>query len=314
MRRRLLLAVLTLAVAGAVRTEEEAMPLADFDTLWDYRDPAATEARFRELLPAATAAGDADLHAQLLTQIARCQGLQRRFEDARRTLGEAERLVAGRLSTAAVRLQLERGRVLNSSGDPAGALPHFEAALAAARALKLDYHAVDAAHMLGIAAGAEAGLAWNLEAIAMAQASKDERARGWLGSLLNNTGWYFHDAGDLARALELFQSALAFRREQGKQPELRIAEWCVARCLRSLGRLDEALAMQRDLEAQWTAAGGKGDGYVFEELGELLLALERAGEAQPYFARAHALLAADPWLQANEESRLARLARLGSGD
>jgi tetratricopeptide (TPR) repeat protein len=307
-------AALMLALADLARVEERTMPLTDFDQLWDYRDPAGTEARFRELLPAATAGGDPDLHAQLLTQIARCQGLQRRFEDARRTLGEAERLVAGRPGAAAVRLQLERGRVLNSSGDPAGALPHFEAALTAARALKLDYHAVDAAHMLGIAAGAEAGLAWNLEAIAMAQASTDERARGWLGSLLNNTGWNYHDAGDHARALELFQSALAFRREQGKQPEQRIAEWCVARCLRSLGRLEEALAIQRDLEAQWAAAGGDGDGYVFEELAELLLAQGRSGEAKPYFARAHALLAADPWLQANEESRLARLARLGSGD
>lgn len=290
------------------------MPLADFDQLWDYGDPAGTEARFRELLPAATAAGHADLHAQLLTQIARCQGLQRRFDDAHRTLVEAERLLAGRQGSAVVRLLLERGRVFNSSGDPAGSLPYFHAALAAAQAQKLDFYAVDAAHMLGIAAGADEGLAWNLKAIAMAQASKDERARGWLGSLLNNTGWSYHDAGDYPRALERFQQALAFRREQGKQPELRIAEWCVARCLRSLGRLEEAFTIQRDLEQQWTAAGGEGDGYVFEELAELLLTLGRAAAAKPYFARAHALLAADPWLQANEEARLARLARLAGGD
>ncbi len=314
MRRRLLLITFTLALAGAGRAEEAAMAVADFDQLWNYGDPAGTEARFRELLPAASAAGDPDLHAQLLTQIARCQGLQRRFDDARRTLGEAEHLLAGRAGTAAVRLQLERGRVLNSEGNQAASLPHFQAALDAARARKLDFYAVDAAHMLGIAAGAEAGLAWNLEAIEMARASKDERARGWLGSLLNNTGWSYHDAGDPARALELFQQALDYRRQQGKQPELRIAAWCVGRCLRSLGRLEEALAMQRDLEQQWAAAGSEGDGYVYEELAELLLALERSGEAKPYFARAQALLAADPWLQANEEARLERLARLSRDD
>lgn len=311
MTRAALLVALGLALALPAVAEEETVPLADFDTLWDYFDPAATEARFRERLPAVVAAGDPDLHAQLLTQIARSQGLQRRFADARRTLDEAERVLAGRRGVAALRLLLERGRVLNSEGDPAAALPYFSAALEAAKAEREDFHAVDAAHMLGIVAPGEAGLAWNLEAIAMAKASRDERARGWLGSLLNNTGWRYHDAGDYARALAHFEAALDFRRERGKQPELRIAEWTVARCLRSLGRLEEALAIQRDLEQQWAASGEAQDGYVFEELGELSLALGRGEDARAHFAKAHALLAQDPWLQANEEARLARIARLG---
>lgn len=310
MKRAALLVALAAALAQPAIAEEETVPLADFDTLWDYFDPAATEARFRELLPAVVAAGDPDLHAQLLTQIARSQGLQRRFADARRTLDEAEQVLAGRRGTAAVRLLLERGRVLNSEGDPAAALAYFDAALEAAKAERLDFYAVDAAHMLGIATPGETGLAWNLEAIAMAKASRDERARGWLGSLLNNTGWSYHEAGDYARALAHFEAALEFRRERGEQPELRIAEWTVARCLRSLGRLEEALAIQRDLERQWAAAGEAQDGYVFEELGELNLALGRGEDARAYFAKAHALLAKDPWLQANEEARLARIARL----
>src|SRR5205809_4269353 len=45
--------------------------MADFDKLWDYQDPAGTEKKFRELLPAAEAAGDASYVAELLTQIAR---------------------------------------------------------------------------------------------------------------------------------------------------------------------------------------------------------------------------------------------------
>jgi hypothetical protein len=72
-------------------------------------------------------------------------------------------------------------------------------------------------------------------------------------------------------------------------------------------RLDEALAIQRELDA-----AGTEDGYVSEELGELLQGLGQPAEAAPYFARAHALLSRDAWLVSQEPDRLRRLARLGS--
>ena len=50
------------------------MDQLDFDAAWDYGDPAASEQRFRELLPRAEQDGDRSYHAQLLTQIARAQG------------------------------------------------------------------------------------------------------------------------------------------------------------------------------------------------------------------------------------------------
>src|SRR5512140_3672522 len=67
--------------------------LPDFDAWWDYDHPDSTEARFVEILPAARASGDRDYLAQLLTQIARCQGLQMKFDEAGHTLDEAETLV-----------------------------------------------------------------------------------------------------------------------------------------------------------------------------------------------------------------------------
>jgi tetratricopeptide (TPR) repeat protein len=304
-----LLALLLAGTALPTHGQEAAMSVADFDTLWNYGDPAGTEAKFRALLPDAERA-DADLHAQLLSQIARCEGLQRNFEEARRLLDEAERVSGGEAGTAAVRILLERGRTYNSDGDTATAIPYFESALRQAQALDLDFHAVDAAHMLGIASPGDEGLAWNLKAIEMAQASEDPRARGWLGSLLNNTGWSYHEAGEYEKALQLFHQALDFRREQGRQQGIRIAEWCVARCLRSLGRLDEAMTMQRDLERQYAETEDE-DGYVSEEIGELLLAQGEVEAARPYFAKAYAVLSQDVWLQANEEARLERLAELG---
>ena len=57
-------------------------PPPDFDKLWDFNDPAATEQTFRALLPRAAGSGDESYRAQLLTQIARAQGLQRKFDEA----------------------------------------------------------------------------------------------------------------------------------------------------------------------------------------------------------------------------------------
>ena len=67
--------------------------ILDFDTLWNYDDPAATERQFRQLLPDAEHSNDKSYLAQLLTQIARAQGLQRRFEDAHQTLDVVSKLL-----------------------------------------------------------------------------------------------------------------------------------------------------------------------------------------------------------------------------
>lgn len=284
--------------------------LADFDALWDYNDPAATETVFRALLPAAPAGSG--YQVELLTQIARTQGLQRRFDDAHQTLDEAEHLLAASAvgERARVRYLLERGRVFNSSKQKERAVPLFQQALAAAQAAGEDFYAVDAAHMLGIAEPPERQTEWHLRAIALAEQSSQPRARGWLGSLYNNLGWTLHDQGQHAEALDLFEKALAFRQEQGKARETRMAQWAVARALRSLGRVDEALAIQRDLLAQH-AANGTTDGYVQEEIAECLVLLDQDAEAQPFFAQAYAALSQDAWLAENEPERLRRLKELG---
>src|SRR6266487_1653179 len=98
--------------------------LPDFDTLWDYDHPGATERRFRELLPAALDSRDLPYLAQLLTQLARTEGLQRKFQDAHKTLDRVQKALDKTDDKTRVRYLLERGRVYNSSGkqDDAKAL------------------------------------------------------------------------------------------------------------------------------------------------------------------------------------------------
>jgi tetratricopeptide (TPR) repeat protein len=277
--------------------------LPDFDGLWDYSHPDQAETRFREILLQFPEEDPAFL--ELLTQIARAQGLQRKFEQAHQTLDQAERRLGEDPSRARIRYLLERGRVFNSSGDAGRAGPFFEQALEMAKRLQEDFYVVDALHMLAIVKPEES-LALNRQAMELAGSSGEERARDWLGSLYNNLGWSYHDMGDYGSALKIFERGEAWQRAKGRVNETRIASWCVARTLRSLGRTEEALARQMALKEEIESAG-ESDGYVFEEIGECLLALNRAEEARSYFLRAYELLSRDPWLVEKDPERLARL-------
>jgi tetratricopeptide (TPR) repeat protein len=164
--------------------------------------------------------------------------------------------------------------------------------------------------MIAIVVAPDSAVAWNHRALDFAERSADPKAKAWLGSLYNNLGWTCHDRREYEAALDLFTKALARRKEQGQEVETRIAEWCVARTVRSLGRAEEALERQLALQREWEAAGGS-DGCVEEEIAECLLLLDRAAEAKPRFARAYRHLEDDPFLSRDEPDRLRRMAELG---
>ncbi|MCC7438224.1 MAG: tetratricopeptide repeat protein [Armatimonadetes bacterium] len=288
-------------------------PLPEIEQLWNYNRPAETEQRFRKLLPDAEAAGNQPYRLEVLTQIARCEGLQRRFADAHDTLDTVEPFLADAPPRSRLRYLLERGRVFNSSGNPAEARPLFVQAWEEGTLSGEDDLAVDAAHMVAIVEQGETALGWNEKAYQLAQQSNNPTARRWIGSLTNNIGWTWHTMGDYHQALHYFQQNVEWHTEMGSSEGLLIAQWCVARTLRSLGRTEEALAMQQQLQHDRSERGLAPDGYVFEELGECLLALDRSDEAREYFAGAYQLLSEDSWMLANEGARLQRLQQLGEG-
>src|SRR5438093_1435947 len=143
--------------------------LPDFDKLWDYAHPEISEQRFRELLPRALDSLDISYLLQLLTQIARAEGLQRKFEDAHKTLDRVEKSLPKADDTVKVRYLLERGRVYNSSGKADEARPLFLEAFDIALQSKQDAYAVDAAHMAAIVESPDKQLQWNLKALDLAE-------------------------------------------------------------------------------------------------------------------------------------------------
>ena len=292
-------------------SEPQSSELPSFDALWNFDDPAGTETRFRELLAKAKESADPGYAAELQTQIARTQGLQQKFDEAHATLDRVDASLKPDMKTAKVRSLLERGRVFNSSGKAKESIPIFKEALRVAQESGLENYAIDAVHMLGIAEKGRESLNWNLEAIRLAEAAKDPKARRWLGPLYNNTGWTYFDMGQYAEALKLFERDIEFRRQSATNVEVGIARWSAAKMLRHLGRVDESLKLQMELLEDPDRKNNDSEGYTREEIGECLLLLKRSGEAGPYFARAWELLHNDPWLSRDEPDRLARLKRLG---
>ncbi len=282
-------------------------PMPDIHALWDYDDPAGSEARFRAALAEATH----DAALSLRTQIARTYGLRRRFDEAHRTLDAVDAELAGAGAEPRVRTLLERGRTWRSAGEPARARPLFLQAEQLARSARLEFLHVDALHMVALVqADPQQQLEWTRRALAAARAAADPQAQRWEASLNQNIGWSLHDAGHHEEALQSFQASLAARERDGARPErLREARWMVARELRALGRHDEALALLHQLEGE-LAGSGQTDGFVPEEIGENLLALGRPDAARPFFAQAHEQLSRIDTVERPDEARLARLLAL----
>ncbi len=278
----------------------------EIDELWDYNDLAGSAERFREALAQVDPEIDKDRYLTLKTQIARTLSLRRRFEEAHEILDRVEAQM-DRGGVVETRYLLERGRTFNSSKKPELAVPLFENAVKTGQAAQADFYTVDALHMLGIAAPSEARPGWNEKAIEYAEGSADERAHGWLGSLLNNMGWYyFLEEKNYAEALPLFEKTQAFYEEAGREDMENIAWWSIGKTLRMLDRAQEALDVQQSL------AEKESDGFIEEEIGECLLALGETEAARPYFQTAYELLSKIDWV-AEDTRRIDRLKSLADG-
>ena len=240
--RLLFVTLLCSAMAASANTTPR-----DIDSFWEYSDPAASEARFREALGSAT--GDERL--ELLTQVARTYSLRKDFATAHGLLDETERQLAGSGPRPRLRYLLERGRTFNSAGRREPAREHFERAWALGRESGEEGLAVDAAHMVAIThSGPAPGVAWHRKALTLARTSSHAKAQALVPAIYNNMAWDLHDMKRYDEALAAFQSALDEWTKRGRPRQVQVAKWSVAQCLRSLKRDAEALAIERALEAE----------------------------------------------------------------
>lgn len=264
---------------------------------WNFSDPAGSFTKFNQLI--AETDDELDKH-RLMTQAGRCLGLQGKFDEEREILAEVEAF-EHHADDLFARYYLEMGRVLNSSGKPEEAIPLFEEALAFSQKAGADYLAIDAAHMLAIAHKVPQSLEWGDRAMKLIEKAKDEDAKKWRGSVLNNHGWALADAEKWEEALVVFHKALEARLEQGVETPITIAKYCISHALRKLNRPEEALNLLEEVTEQ--------DGFIDEERAEALLALGRTAESKHHFAKAYEALKDFGWVDDARKERLKQLSQ-----
>ncbi|MWB97686.1 tetratricopeptide repeat protein [Agromyces seonyuensis] len=240
------------------------------DELWNFADPTLAEARFRDA--ADDDAYSSHLRSVLATQLARALGLQSKFDEGEAVLMAVETEPTGTGSRAIVRehpstdgddelvaaiagaeaaalrarIALERGRLLASAGLPEDAVPVFTLAARESATAGSAFLALDALHMLALAdVGHEEE--WAAEALQMLETAQEPRTKRWAVAVNNNLGWHLHDDGRPEDALARFDAAATAADAYGTNEQRQLARWAIARCLRTLGRYDEALGIQRSL-------------------------------------------------------------------
>ena len=285
----------------------ESPALPDFNTLWKFSDPKGTEASFSALLEPARKSGDASYLLQLLTQIARAQGLQDKFAEAHATLDGVREQLRDDLKLARIRYLLERGRVFNSSGAPEKALPLFVDAYEAANAAGETKYAADALHMVAIAEPAPAGkVTWNLRALDYIE--KHPQEKRWLNAVYNNLGEAHLLTGEYAKALDCFQKLVEISRGRNEAPWIYTLK-DISKCLRLLGRNEEACEVIGPVHSTLKTKG-EVDGWISGELGECLLALNEKDVARALFKEAYAAFQKDEHVLKHEAEMLKRVKAL----
>ena len=291
-------------------------PEMDLDTLWDFDHPEESEKRFQDALFKLDKdnAGSLSARVEILSQIARAKALQGQLDDAEKALKEAEELLPEFKESygtiAKIRLFIEKARVLILRKTPSQARPLIIEAWTLASNAGEDFYSINAAQMMAAIEPKKVQNEWVQRAIVIAESSKQLRAKQCLGALYTTHGWVQFDARQFETALQTFRKALDCIKDQGTPKKVIVAKWAVAKTLRILNRIEDALEIQKELLTEVNASNQK-DGYVYEELAECLQSLRRSDEAQVYFEQAYRELVKDEWLTDNKPERIKRLKSLG---
>jgi len=284
---------------------QQALP--DFNKLWNYGKPAETEKKFREILPQAETSHDSSYLAQLLTQIARAQSLQDKFDEAHTILDRVEKILTPDLKLARVRYLLERGRTFNSSNYQDKALPLFIEAFELGTSINEMEYAIDAVHMVAIAKkDPKEQIEWNLKGIELAVNNKKSRA--WLHALYNNIGESYLLTKEYQTAAFYFHKLGELQKENGGETDIYTLK-DEAKAIRLSGNPKEALVILEPVY-QKMISEKQDNGWIREELAESYYALGKQAEAKPHFVKAYELLSLDDYAIKYEKDKLIHLKKM----
>ncbi|WP_117193498.1 tetratricopeptide repeat protein [Rhizobium terrae] len=241
-----------------------------------------------------------------LAREARSRGLLGEFAAGHASLDDADGL-AGEEEGALAMIAIERGRLFHSAGAATEAIPFFEASWDLAQKAGDHDLAIDAAHMLAVAAPLPAAADWTRKALAYLDAHS--ASPFWRPMLHHNLGWTYFEAGRFEQALASFLREERLRKQAGSPQALKIARYAVIRSLRALGRLDEAIEIGEMAVAIADQADDPAP-FMYEELAECHAASGNNERARYFAGRAHDALSGDASFARKEPLRLIRLSEL----
>ncbi len=267
----------------------------DINRLWDFDQPALSEARFRAALIGASPE-DALV---LQSQIARSYVLRGERQPALEILRAIEANVAVSGSEAQVCYWLELGRAHASPAHPPEALTWkaqtqarqaFQEAFRRAKAAGLDPHTIEALHLMAFTENnPERQAMHERDALRFVQFSQQEAAQRWECAVRIGLAQALIRLQNHAEAVSELQAATQAGIRMGTTHCARSAQWFLGWAYRMAGHLNEALALQLELE-QSAAGTPLLLREVLDELGRLYQALGEDERARLYRARALAPL------------------------
>ncbi len=283
-------------------------------------DPVKIESALQELLPQALQLSDNSTYVQMLSQIALMQAVQKKFEQAHATLAIAQAACKSDDYQGLAGLTLEQGRVWQQQGDLVQAATYFHASYELSLAHNLDYHTINAAHMIAIIVPSVSDkIAWNLKALDLAEQTQDAKAHSWLAPLYNNLGQNYFDVHEYQKSLEHYQKALQLFEQDKKYSNTLFAQWTIGRCLRALQNYDQALILQQQLLSKMQKMAEQEKygmpeemfflvfGFVYEELAEIYAAQGDVSKSDDYARLALRYLESNEMFMTTSPERIERL-------
>ena len=162
-----------------------------FDYIWQsFEDPADIEAALQSSYSEHHGTLSSSFLAQLLTQIARAQGMQDKLHDAQAALYKAKWKSDEKV--AVVRLDLETARLRRLQDRTEEAMTLLKKVYETAAEAPLDYFKADAAHILYLFepdGGPEEGKTWSDAVLEIARNSGNIKTRRWAAVVLTDQGW-----------------------------------------------------------------------------------------------------------------------------
>ena len=286
----------------------------DIDGFWGQEPASAVEFTLRNKIKTyAQPFGPEQI--EWLSQLGRSLLLQDKIDDAKKILADAfakaEALPPSKeKDRCLVRLSLENGRLFWITRSISQAQGQFKKAWELAETNSLGFFLVDAAVMMTLISPAKQKFDWLDKAFMFLGADNDPATAAltslWRPHLHILKAWQLFDARRFQEAYEDFEKASRLQLNGPERVDKNILKWSLARSLRSLHRLPEALEILYSLKNEFEK-NQTPQGEVFLEIGECLQLQQQVAEAKTYFELAYAELSKNPWYIDNQEAELSRI-------